>query len=152
MLIAREDKFKPNGEWHTWIDYNKFDELIAEYYCKVDAIRKSMLEDLGEEYVTELSRNPQDDVVRMNKMLMDDASTTAENNKRNLGEKLNKYEKLLKEAATAFCATDYMVKTPSWALYNSEERGFDPSENRYRRNKHGVLVENEYRPSGSGCG
>ena len=45
-----------------------------------------------------------------------------------------------------------MAKTPKWALYNSEERGFDPNEQRFRRNKQGVLIANEYRPSGSGCG
>ena len=32
ILIAREDKFKPRGIWHTWIDYDKFDELIHRYY------------------------------------------------------------------------------------------------------------------------
>ena len=32
ILIAREDKFKPNGVWHTWIDYDKFDQLINRYY------------------------------------------------------------------------------------------------------------------------
>jgi tRNA wybutosine-synthesizing protein 1 len=33
ILIAREDRFKVNGQWHTWIDYPKFDELIQEYYA-----------------------------------------------------------------------------------------------------------------------
>jgi tRNA wybutosine-synthesizing protein 1 len=32
ILIAREDRFRINGQWHTWIDYPKFDELIQEYY------------------------------------------------------------------------------------------------------------------------
>lgn len=32
ILIAREDRFKVNGQWYTWIDYPKFDELIKEYY------------------------------------------------------------------------------------------------------------------------
>ena len=32
ILIAREDKFKIEGRWHTWIDYEKFADLITEYY------------------------------------------------------------------------------------------------------------------------
>jgi tRNA wybutosine-synthesizing protein 1 len=32
ILIAREDRFLVEGQWHTWIDYPKFDELIAAYY------------------------------------------------------------------------------------------------------------------------
>ncbi len=24
VLLARKDKFMVNGEWHTWIDYDKF--------------------------------------------------------------------------------------------------------------------------------
>lgn len=26
------DKFRPNGVWHTWIDYSRFDELMRRYY------------------------------------------------------------------------------------------------------------------------
>lgn len=33
ILIAREDKFKVNGEWWTWIDYDAFNRLIQEYYA-----------------------------------------------------------------------------------------------------------------------
>lgn len=33
ILIAREDRFKINDQWYTWIDYPKFDELIQEYYA-----------------------------------------------------------------------------------------------------------------------
>ena len=68
---------------------------------------------------------------------------------------------------------DYMAPTPSWALYDAEERGFDPVEERFRRyvflyfgvwvqptnltfvvrsNKNGQLVEEEYKASESGCG
>ena len=90
VLLAREDKFKPNGEWYTWIDYPKFDRLIAEYY---------------------------------------------ESN----GEK-------------TFSSCDYMARTPDWALYQSSERGFDPAENRWKRNKAGSLVEIEYKSTDSGCG
>jgi tRNA wybutosine-synthesizing protein 1 len=32
ILIAREDKFKVNGVWHTWIDYDKFHALMRAYY------------------------------------------------------------------------------------------------------------------------
>lgn len=45
-----------------------------------------------------------------------------------------------------------MAVTPEWALYQSQEKGFDPSEARWRRNKLGGMVENAYQPSGSGCG
>jgi wyosine [tRNA(Phe)-imidazoG37] synthetase (radical SAM superfamily)/flavodoxin len=112
VLIAREDKFKVAGDWHTWIDYNKFDELIADYYSKV-AILKAQLRAGGSEDV---------------------------------------YRKEMQALDQGLQATDYMRKTPSWALYNSSERGFDPSENRFRRNKQGVLVENEYKATDSGCG
>lgn len=33
ILLAREDKFKIDGRWHTWIDYTKFNELITTYYA-----------------------------------------------------------------------------------------------------------------------
>ena len=146
--------------WHTWIDYNKFDILIDIYYKTVDNIRKQMVSELGEEELAlqlELNGgNNKQEVLRMNKTLMDSTTNNKSkintNIKSNPKSKLNKFEILLTDAANAFCATDYMVETPTWALYNSEERGFDPSENRFRRNKHGVIVENEYRPSGSGCG
>ncbi|XP_078430440.1 flavodoxin family protein / radical SAM domain-containing protein [Wolffia australiana] len=29
VLLARVDKFKVNGQWHTWIDYEKFQDLVA---------------------------------------------------------------------------------------------------------------------------
>lgn len=91
ILLAREDKYKPNGIWHTWIDYPKYDELIQQYYSS------------NGEY--------------------------------------------------KFSGTDYMLPTPDWAIYKSKERGFDPNEQRWRRNQlTGALVENEYKPSSSGCG
>jgi len=34
-----------------------------------------------------------------------------------------------------FKATDYMAPTPYWATYGSKERGFDPAETRFHRNK-----------------
>jgi len=33
ILLAREDKFKIEGTWHTWIDYPKFDALMQAYYA-----------------------------------------------------------------------------------------------------------------------
>lgn len=91
ILLAREDKFKIHGEWYTWIDYNKFDELIACYYAS--------------------------------------------------------------NGTAKFESSDYIAKTPSWALYQSKERGFDPTENRWKRNKTtGAMVEIEYKASDSGCG
>jgi tRNA wybutosine-synthesizing protein 1 len=88
--MAREDKFKLDGVWHTWIDYPKFDALMQEYYA---------------------------------------SGKTA-----------------------TFKSTDYMLRTPDWALYQSKERGFDPNEQRWRRNASGTTVENAYKPSASGCG
>ena len=32
ILLAREDKFKIDGVWHTWIDYPKFAKLSKDYY------------------------------------------------------------------------------------------------------------------------
>ena len=32
VLLAREDKFKIKGRWHTWIDYDKFNTLISKFY------------------------------------------------------------------------------------------------------------------------
>jgi len=41
----------------------------------------------------------------------------------------------LAQAGNPFNAFDYMAKTPSWAVTGSEEKGFDPEEIRFRRNK-----------------
>ena len=30
ILLARVDKFKVGGAWHTWIDYDRFQQLAAE--------------------------------------------------------------------------------------------------------------------------
>lgn len=69
ILIAREDKFKVGGVWHTWIDYDRFHALMKEYYAN----------------------------------------------------------------GTGFKSEDYMAPTPSWAVYESKERGFDPVEVRWKR-------------------
>eukprot|EP00835_Amoeboradix_gromovi_P004811 NODE_402_length_9320_cov_0.440252.p1 type:complete len:620 gc:universal NODE_402_length_9320_cov_0.440252:2433-574(-) len=66
VLISHK-KFKIKGEWHTWIDFDKFHGLLA-----------------------------------------------------------------LKEP---FTSTDYVAKTPEWAVYGSSEKGFDPDEKRVYRKK-----------------
>ena len=35
----------------------------------------------------------------------------------------------------SFTATDYMYKTPEWAAYGADERGFDPQDTRFFRKK-----------------
>jgi len=90
ILLAREDKFKVDGVWHTWIDYARFNDLIRKYY-----------ETEGKE---------------------------------------------------GFDSVDYIARTPDWALYQSSTQGFDPEEQRWRRNKQGSMVVNEYKSSDSGCG
>ena len=90
VLLAREDKFKVDGVWHTWIDYPKFHQLVREYHAS--------------------------------------------------------------GKTKTFTSQDYMAPTPSWALYKSEEHGFDPVESRWKRNKAGALVPIEYKSSESGCG
>ncbi|XP_075761218.1 S-adenosyl-L-methionine-dependent tRNA 4-demethylwyosine synthase TYW1 [Pelodiscus sinensis] len=70
LLIAHK-KFKINGEWSTWIDYDRFHELVQEY---------------------ENSRG-----------------------------------------SKTFTAADYVAKTPSWAVFGSKERGFDPLDTRFQR-------------------
>uniref|UniRef100_G1PN63 tRNA 4-demethylwyosine synthase (AdoMet-dependent) n=1 Tax=Myotis lucifugus TaxID=59463 RepID=G1PN63_MYOLU len=70
LLIAHK-KFKIDREWWTWIDYNRFQELIQEY------------EDSG--------------------------------------------------GSKTFSAEDYMAKTPHWALFGANERGFDPKDTRFQR-------------------
>lgn len=89
VLLAHK-KFLVGGQWHTWIDYPRFHELVQAYYAS--------------------------------------------------------------EGAAAFTSLDYIAPTPAWALYNSPERGFDPVETRFRRTKDGKVTEEEYKPSGSGCG
>jgi len=66
-LIANKHKFYVEGTWHTWIDYNRFNELVL--------------------------------------------------------------------SGTPFNSVDYMQVTPSWATYGSNEKGFDPDDNRFHRKK-----------------
>ena len=66
VLIANK-KFKINDKWHTWIDYEKFHDLVA-------------------------SNLP-------------------------------------------FTSLDYVLETPDWAVFGSNEQGFDPEETKFKRNK-----------------
>ncbi|XP_054883755.1 S-adenosyl-L-methionine-dependent tRNA 4-demethylwyosine synthase TYW1 isoform X2 [Poeciliopsis prolifica] len=73
-LLIAHNKFKVNGEWWTWIDYDRFQDLVQAH------------EDSG--------------------------------------------------GQRSFSALDYTAKTPSWALFGSNEQGFDPADTRFqRRNK-----------------
>lgn len=66
VLIANK-KYKIQGKWHTWIDYDKFHELVS--------------------------------------------------------------------SCGDFDAMDYLSETPPWAVYGSEEAGFDPEETRVYHNR-----------------
>ncbi|KAM9468428.1 S-adenosyl-L-methionine-dependent tRNA 4-demethylwyosine synthase TYW1 isoform 1-T1 [Clarias gariepinus] len=73
-ILLAHHKFKVDGEWWTWIDYERFHELIQQY---------------------------------------DESGGTK-----------------------TFTSLDYMAKTPSWAVFGAQERGFDPSDTRFlRKNK-----------------
>ena len=60
-----KSKFKIDNQWHTWIDYDKFHDLIA--------------------------------------------------------------------SEKEFSSMDYIAPTPSWAIFGDSNKGFDPSEVRFRR-------------------
>lgn len=70
MLLAHV-KFKIQNEWWTFIDYDKFHQLVRDY----------------------------------------------------------------NEHGTPFTSMDYIAKTPSWALFGSQEAGFDPNDSRHYRKK-----------------
>lgn len=73
-LLIAHTKFKVDGEWWTWIDYERFQELVRTHQES--------------------------------------------------------------EGQRSFSASDYMAKTPSWALFGAQEQGFDPADTRFqRRNK-----------------
>ncbi len=90
ILLAREDKFLIEGQWHTWIDYDKFNTLIAAYYAT--------------------------------------------------------------DGVATFTSEEYRAKTPPWALYKSESRGFDPEEVRWHRARKAAGQAAEYEATDSGCG
>eukprot|EP00526_Cylindrotheca_closterium_P004769 CAMPEP_0113610084 /NCGR_PEP_ID=MMETSP0017_2-20120614/4837_1 /TAXON_ID=2856 /ORGANISM="Cylindrotheca closterium" /LENGTH=769 /DNA_ID=CAMNT_0000518947 /DNA_START=51 /DNA_END=2360 /DNA_ORIENTATION=- /assembly_acc=CAM_ASM_000147 len=77
VLLARVDQFAGEAEdgtrkWKTWIDYPKFQELVAR--------RK-------------------------------------------------------KDPSFKFSVEDYTAETPAWALFGSEEEGFDPTDQRHRKKR-----------------
>jgi len=64
ILLAKKSEFFVDGHWHTWIDFDKFQDLV--------------------------------------------------------------------EAKAPFTAADYILPTPSWAIFGADEHGFDPEENRLK--------------------
>ncbi|XP_067932054.1 S-adenosyl-L-methionine-dependent tRNA 4-demethylwyosine synthase TYW1-like [Watersipora subatra] len=50
-------------------------------------------------------------------------------------EKFHKLTQKFMDTGVTFGSSDYMVKTPSWAVIGSDERGFDPQETRFHRKK-----------------
>uniref|UniRef100_A0A7S2Z7Y7 tRNA wybutosine-synthesis domain-containing protein n=1 Tax=Chloropicon laureae TaxID=464258 RepID=A0A7S2Z7Y7_9CHLO len=44
----------------------------------------------------------------------------------------DKFQRLVK-SGERFGAEDYMVETPSWAVWDAKEKGFDPAETRFRK-------------------
>uniref|UniRef100_A0A7S2AHM4 tRNA wybutosine-synthesis domain-containing protein n=1 Tax=Alexandrium andersonii TaxID=327968 RepID=A0A7S2AHM4_9DINO len=67
IVLLANRRFKIQGQWHTWIDYDRFHDLVAE--------------------------------------------------------------------GQPFEALDYAAPTPQWALYGSQEAGFDPKETRHFHNR-----------------
>jgi tRNA wybutosine-synthesizing protein 1 len=70
VLLAHK-KFLIDNQWHTWIDYQKFNQLITDYYQS--------------------------------------------------------------NGSKTFSSLDYIDLTPKWAVFGSNERGFDPDETRFRK-------------------
>ncbi|XP_023343071.1 S-adenosyl-L-methionine-dependent tRNA 4-demethylwyosine synthase [Eurytemora carolleeae] len=70
-VLVSHKRFKVDGKWNTWINYDRFHELVQRYYAS----------------------NGQE----------------------------------------SFTGKDYMQETPNWAVYGSNERGFDPAEKRWKR-------------------
>lgn len=107
VLLAKV-KFKneTTGQWNTHIDFDKFQDLVQQYYES--------------------------------------------------------------DGKATFSSEDYMLPTPSWALWGDEhspQNGFDPADERWYRNglkgvagggedkgDEGGASTLEYKPSGSGCG
>lgn len=87
IVLISHKKFKIGGKWHTWINYDRFHDLVAE--------------------------------------------------------------------GRQFSALDYCLETPEWALYGSDEHGFDPKETRVFHNrtkkkaKEGLLSEAQLRQYGN---
>jgi tRNA wybutosine-synthesizing protein 1 len=41
----------------------------------------------------------------------------------------------LEKSGVPFSSLDYIEKTPDWAVFGSEERGFDPQELRFKKQR-----------------
>jgi len=53
----------------------------------------------------------------------------------------DKFHELV-QSGKPFTSLDYVAKTPSWALFGSKEKGFDPEETRvFRKGKEGKRDE-----------
>lgn len=78
ILLAHE-KFFINKQWHTWIDYDKFNQLVSKFY------------ETGGQAV--------------------------------------------------FGSLDYVLPTPGWAVYGSQEQGFNPDDLRFRKNSKLICKE-----------
>ncbi|XP_068945250.1 S-adenosyl-L-methionine-dependent tRNA 4-demethylwyosine synthase TYW1-like [Petaurus breviceps papuanus] len=70
-LLIAHTKFKIDGEWWTWIDYDRFQDLFQEYETS--------------------------------------------------------------HGSKTFSTKDYLAKTPHWAVFGANERGFDPKDTRFQR-------------------
>ena len=50
-------------------------------------------------------------------------------------EKFHELNRKYLETGKSFSSVDYMERTPDWAVFGCRERGFDPNETRWFRNK-----------------
>lgn len=55
-------------------------------------------------------------------------------------EKFHEQSQKFMTTGETFNSSDYMAKTPSWAVMGAEERGFDPQETRHYRKKQAAKV------------
>ncbi|XP_061358074.1 S-adenosyl-L-methionine-dependent tRNA 4-demethylwyosine synthase isoform X2 [Gastrolobium bilobum] len=53
------------------------------------------------------------------------------------------WERFIVASERTFDSRDYMAATPSWAIYGSEEGGFDPGQLRYRKERHHKSSRNQ---------
>ncbi len=50
-------------------------------------------------------------------------------------EEFHRLARRQRETGEAFTAMDYAAETPDWAVFGSSDRGFDPEETRFHRNR-----------------
>lgn len=53
----------------------------------------------------------------------------------------DRFHQLVSDTSRQFSATDYMAKTPSWAVFGAAEQGFDPIETRFHRKKNDAMKD-----------